>query len=1280
MFVRFVATSIVVFASIASAQESGLDFAPASGSPNNAYVTFGNPAALGLASFTLETWFNRQGTGISASTGSNGVTLVPLVTKGAPEADGSNLDANYVLGISTTGNVLAADFEEGTGGPGPLGNNHPVVGVTPIQSNVWYHAAATYDGTTWRLYLNGELEAELLIGAPARSDSVQHAGLATMLTSTGAPNGFFDGRIDEARIWGTARTAAQIRAAMNVQNPSDPNLVARWGLGEGSGTTVGDSAGSAQNGSIVGTNFSWTTGAPFDVAPCANATNTMLRFDGTNDYVTFGNAAELGLSTFTVETWFKREGTGTVGSTGTGGIATFVPLVSKGAPQADGAGCPTGDGRCDGNYILGINTTGNVIAADFEDTATGGNHPLSGTTAIVSNNWHHAAVTFDGTTMRLYLDGNLEGSLAPGATPRFDSLQPAALAGMLTTTGTPATGAFAGLLDEVRIWNLARTQAQIQSAMSSQLTSGTGLVARWGLGENMGTTIADSVGSPATSGTLTNGPTWTASNALFDATGTCDDGAFCTGADTCNGSQLRCATHAGNPCAGGPQCNNVCDETLDNCAVAGGTPCTDDGNACTDDQCNGAGSCTHPNNTAPCDDGDACTTVDVCAGGTCVGSTPPNCDDGNTCTDDDCDPGSGCTHTNNTAPCSDGSACTVGDTCSGGSCDPGAPPNCDDGNVCTNDGCNPASGCTHANNTVPCSDGSVCTVGDTCSGGVCAGGSSLNCDDGNPCTDDGCNPVSGCTHSNNTAPCGDGNACTSGDACNGGACVPGPPLDCNDSNACTDDTCNPGSGCVNTNNTSPCNDGNACTTNDTCAGGSCAGGSAPDCNDFNVCTTDTCIPASGCQHTNNAVACSDGNACTVGDVCGGGSCTSGAAANCDDTNPCTTDSCNPATGCTHSPIAGCCNVDSQCADSDMCSTNERCVGHACISDPVSCNDGNPCTDDSCNPVSGCVHVFNNAPCNDGNSCTTGDACNGGTCQGGPPPNCNDGNPCTTDSCTPTGGCTHTNNTVPCNDGLFCTVNDTCSGGSCTGSPRDCSAAGGECRTGQCNESLGQCIGPPKPDGTPCQDGNACTSGETCANGICTTGTPVVCAACEICEPNAGCQKGPRPTCRGPVLPLKGKIQISDRVPNAGDLVAWKLMKGDATTISEFRDPTMTNSYTLCIFDEDGGRLALSLVAPAGGTCGTGPCWRPISTIGYKYTDQARTPQGVAKVLLKSSLVRGGTTIHLKAKGDNIPPFALPLTTPVVAQLQSTNGPCWKTQHVGIGVLRNDPGQFKAKDD
>ena len=140
----------------------------------NAYVTFGAAPGLGASTFTIETWFRRDGAGIATNTGTGGVVAVPLVTKGMAEAEGGTVDMNYFLGIRASDNVLVADFEDTA-----TGLNHPVAGTTVIPSDgVWRHAAATYDGTTWRLYLDGALQAQLVVGAfTPQFNSIQHATL-----------------------------------------------------------------------------------------------------------------------------------------------------------------------------------------------------------------------------------------------------------------------------------------------------------------------------------------------------------------------------------------------------------------------------------------------------------------------------------------------------------------------------------------------------------------------------------------------------------------------------------------------------------------------------------------------------------------------------------------------------------------------------------------------------------------------------------------------------------------------------------------------------------------------------------------------------------------------------------------------------------------------------------------------------------------------------------------------------------------------------------------------
>jgi hypothetical protein len=172
-----------------------------------------------------------------------------LVTKGEGEADGDNRDCNYFLGIDTSG-VLVADFEEGSTGTTP-GVNHPISGRTTITNGVWTHVAATYDGFVWALYVNGVLDGSLDVSEPPRWDSIQHAGLGVALKSLGAPGGFFEGMLDEARIWNYARSAQQISNSMHTAISSATGLVGRWSLDDGSGAIATNSVTTSPNGTLV---------------------------------------------------------------------------------------------------------------------------------------------------------------------------------------------------------------------------------------------------------------------------------------------------------------------------------------------------------------------------------------------------------------------------------------------------------------------------------------------------------------------------------------------------------------------------------------------------------------------------------------------------------------------------------------------------------------------------------------------------------------------------------------------------------------------------------------------------------------------------------------------------------------------------------------------------------------------------------------------------------------------------------------------------------------------
>ena len=97
--------------------------------------------------------------------------------------------------------------------------------------------------------------------------------------------------------------------------------------------------------------------------------------------------------------------------------------------------------------------------------------------------------------------------------------------------------------------------------------------------------------------------------------------------------------------------------------------------------------------------------------------------------------------------------------------DPCAGKNCDDSEPCTDDGC--AGGvCKHLPNAATCTDGNVCTGTDACAAGTCLPGGVTNCDDANSCTDESCDPAVGCTHK----PVPDGTSCGAAKACKSSIC------------------------------------------------------------------------------------------------------------------------------------------------------------------------------------------------------------------------------------------------------------------------------------------------------------------------------------------------------------------------------------------------------------------------------------------------------------------------------------------------------------------------------
>lgn len=171
-----------------------------------------------------------------------------------------------------------------------------------------------------------------------------------------------------------------------------------------------------------------------------HAQNNALNFDGSNDYVNCGNPAAFQIGTGTIEAWIKTGGAG----------SSYRGIVAK-------------------QFAYAMFLENNVLI--FYDWS-GGNSQSTGVN-LADNQWHHVALSFQsGVTngTKIYLDGNL--SLTSTITVSNQTVP-------LHIGEANASQFFNGSIDGVRIWNVVRTQAEIQAAMNQELNSGTGLVAAY---------------------------------------------------------------------------------------------------------------------------------------------------------------------------------------------------------------------------------------------------------------------------------------------------------------------------------------------------------------------------------------------------------------------------------------------------------------------------------------------------------------------------------------------------------------------------------------------------------------------------------------------------------------------------------------------------------------------------------------------------------------------------------------------------------------------------------
>lgn len=292
-------------------------------------------------------------------------------------------------------------------------------GTNAIPLGEWAHVAVTFEGTTVRLYLNGVLDAE-----GTTTGGTIDSSWAELQIGAISGGEVFDGMIDEVRIYNKAVSAKQIKAHYEAVHDG---LAGFWSFDERQGAIARDGSGNGNDGVIQGA--SWA----------GSIDGSALSFDGASSYVQVPSSASLNPSgSLTIEACIK--------SAATDGARV---IVSKWDDNAQSW-----------SYIFKDHNDLDTLRMELSAVWHADLTDLGGVQPITTGKWIHVATTYDGASVKLYFDGNLDSELATSGLINASATD--LLIGAVNLTGGPSEF-FSGIIDEVRLYSSALTADRVQS-------------------------------------------------------------------------------------------------------------------------------------------------------------------------------------------------------------------------------------------------------------------------------------------------------------------------------------------------------------------------------------------------------------------------------------------------------------------------------------------------------------------------------------------------------------------------------------------------------------------------------------------------------------------------------------------------------------------------------------------------------------------------------------------------------------------------------------------------